>query len=185
MNRFDNMPWPNKKQRRPPPETTGLDHLVRLRTIRPTDLPFLLDLHAGFRAEELAPVLWPKAAKDDFLADQYRLQQQHLVTRHPEADFWLVLRAEGSTAVGRLYLDRSTPLWRVLDIGFVPEARGGGIGTALLGWVQARARAAGAEGVDLHVLTTNPRARALYLRHGFQDEDAPKGFHQLMVWRTA
>lgn len=47
------------------------------------------------------------------------------------------------------------------------EARGRGVGSALLDAVKARARAHGAGSVRLDVIDSNPRARALYERHGF------------------
>jgi ribosomal protein S18 acetylase RimI-like enzyme len=48
-----------------------------------------------------------------------------------------------------------------------PAARGRGIGTALLGAASDKARRIGARVVRLSVIGTNPRARALYERHGF------------------
>ncbi|MGP5259389.1 GNAT family N-acetyltransferase [Brachybacterium paraconglomeratum] len=46
-------------------------------------------------------------------------------------------------------------------------ARGRGIGTALLSAAADRARKIGASTVQLSVIDSNPRARALYERHGF------------------
>ncbi|WP_366525452.1 GNAT family N-acetyltransferase [uncultured Ruegeria sp.] len=48
------------------------------------------------------------------------------------------------------------------------EARGQGVGTALLAAIKAQARQAGMTEVRLDVIDTNPRARALYEREGFQ-----------------
>ncbi|TMV10398.1 GNAT family N-acetyltransferase [Ruegeria sediminis] len=47
------------------------------------------------------------------------------------------------------------------------EARGRGVGTALLDAVKAEATATGMREVQLDVIDTNPRARALYERQGF------------------
>lgn len=61
----------------------------------------------------------------------------------------------------------------LMDGIFVTEAaRGRGIGTALLAAVGEHARAEGCGSVRLDVIDTNPRARALYLREGF--EPGPK-----------
>ncbi|MEM9797382.1 MAG: GNAT family N-acetyltransferase [Pseudomonadota bacterium] len=49
-----------------------------------------------------------------------------------------------------------------------PEARGRGLGTALLRAVRERARADGLRRVRLDVVDSNPRARALYEREGFR-----------------
>jgi GNAT superfamily N-acetyltransferase len=160
---------------------------LSLRNAVEADWPFLQALFASFRAEEMAHIPWPQAQKDAFLAEQFRLQHHHFVSYFRDADFWIVERSHRSrldSPVGRFYLDRSTPLWRVVDIGFLPEARGQGFGTALLKWAQASASAAGAAGIDLHVLVINSRAKMLYRSLGFQDEGEPEGYHQRMAWRS-
>lgn len=48
------------------------------------------------------------------------------------------------------------------------EARGMGIGSALLDAIILRARTLGLSGVRLDVIDTNPRAQRLYLRKGFK-----------------
>lgn len=58
----------------------------------------------------------------------------------------------------------------VMDGIFVaPEARGKGVGTALLNAVAAEARKRGYRQVRLDVVDSNPRARALYLHEGFTE----------------
>ncbi|RLJ41080.1 acetyltransferase (GNAT) family protein [Litoreibacter meonggei] len=57
----------------------------------------------------------------------------------------------------------------LMDGIFVDEAaRGKGVGTALLDAIVAYADAAGCHEVRLDVIDTNPRARALYERQGFE-----------------
>jgi GNAT superfamily N-acetyltransferase len=161
---------------------------LTLRHAGEADRAFLQTLFASFRAEEMALIPWPQPQKDAFLAEQFRLQHHHFVSYFPGADFWIVQRshrAGESSPVGRFYLDRSTPLWRVIDIGFLPEARGQEFGSALLRWAQASAVEANAAGVDLHVLLTNPRAEMLYRSLGFQDAGEPEGYHRRMVWDPA
>ncbi|MGB0411502.1 MAG: GNAT family N-acetyltransferase [Pikeienuella sp.] len=53
-------------------------------------------------------------------------------------------------------------------IAVAAEARGAGVGTALLAAVLDAARADGASYVRLDVIDSNPRARALYERTGFK-----------------
>ncbi len=55
----------------------------------------------------------------------------------------------------------------VSELHVVPEHRGQGVGEALLGWAEARARTLGCSQIALHTLTTNP-AGALYERCGYQ-----------------
>ncbi|KJZ18047.1 GNAT family N-acetyltransferase [Loktanella sp. S4079] len=68
-------------------------------------------------------------------------------------------------------LERDTENERFLMDGLfvAPEARGDGVGTALLDEVVAEARRRGYRQVRLDVVDTNPRARALYLREGFRE----------------
>ncbi len=53
-------------------------------------------------------------------------------------------------------------------IAVAAEARGRGVGTALLDAIIDEAAARGAREVRLDVIDTNPRARALYARRGFE-----------------
>ncbi len=55
-----------------------------------------------------------------------------------------------------------------------PDARGQGVGTLLLDAICAEARRLGKATVRLDVIDTNPRARALYLRYGFQPRGVSK-----------
>jgi ribosomal protein S18 acetylase RimI-like enzyme len=66
-------------------------------------------------------------------------------------------------------LERDTENKRFLMDGiFVsPDARGQGVGTALLNAVADEAKSRGYDQVRLDVIDTNPRARALYEREGF------------------
>jgi ribosomal protein S18 acetylase RimI-like enzyme len=54
------------------------------------------------------------------------------------------------------------------QIGVEPAARGAGVGSKLLEAIFERARALGLSRTALHVSIDNPRAEALYARHGFQ-----------------
>jgi ribosomal protein S18 acetylase RimI-like enzyme len=57
----------------------------------------------------------------------------------------------------------------LLSMWVAPRGRGKGVGDALVGWVQDRARAVGAARVALGVRAANAPAIALYERHGFVD----------------
>lgn len=75
-------------------------------------------------------------------------------------------------------LERDTENDRFLMDGIfvAEEARGQGVGTALLKAVYAEARVRGYHQVRLDVIDTNPRARALYLHEGFREvETRPIG----------
>jgi ribosomal protein S18 acetylase RimI-like enzyme len=160
---------------------------MTLRAAAATDMPFLHRLYAGTRAAELLPSPWSPAEKAAFCASQFALQHAGYVRRFPRGDFWIVSqRLDGMERdIGRLSVQRKSKAWRLIDIVVAAEARKQGLGTALIQWVQASAACAGAEAVDLTVLTSNSRARALYLRLGFEDAGDGDGLHQSMRWRPA
>lgn len=155
---------------------------LTLRPASPADLPFFAQIHAETRAADIAPLPWPAAQKLAFLQEQFRLQHLHYVRAFAGADFWALGHAKRG-ALGRLYLDRSGPEWRIIDVLLASGAQGSGTGTALLRWIQAQAGKAGAKGVALSVETGNPRARALYHRLGFVDRVSLTGTYHAMFWR--
>ena len=142
------------------------------------DLPFVATLYASTRREELAATGWPQEMQDAFLHQQHEAQHAFYRATYDGAE-WLIIERDGA-AVGRLY----RVIWpreiRVIDISLLPEARGAGIGGAILGAIQDEARGIG-KTVSIHVEKNN-RARQLYLRLGFAViED--KGVYDLMEWR--
>jgi ribosomal protein S18 acetylase RimI-like enzyme len=64
---------------------------------------------------------------------------------------------------------RARPLLNLHDLAVLPEARGSGVGLALLEGVAARARTRGCCKVTLEVREHNATARRLYQRTGFVD----------------
>jgi len=65
-----------------------------------------------------------------------------------------------------------------VSLAVAPQARGGGLGTALLEALMAHARAEGLDALSLSVDQENPAAR-LYERLGFRPVDEP-GEHRMM-----
>ena len=95
------------------------------------------------------------------------------VIRHPERGRILVARDRG-TVVGVAALSFVWPIehggmsaW-LEELYVVPDARGRGIGTALLRAALRAATEAGAVAVDLEVAVGHERAANLYAREGFQ-----------------
>jgi ribosomal protein S18 acetylase RimI-like enzyme len=72
---------------------------------------------------------------------------------------------------------------RIVDISLMPEARGQGIGAALLRDLFAEAGSRG-QNVTIHVEKNNP-ARTLYARLGFKIVDEDRGAYDLWEWRAA
>jgi ribosomal protein S18 acetylase RimI-like enzyme len=151
---------------------------LTFRSIADADLPFLARVYASTRAEELATVSgWSDEQKAAFVDHQFRAQHAHYQKYYPEAD-WLVMSHAGRD-VGRLYIERWPSQHRLIDITFLPEHRGKGLGEALLRDLMDEAAAAG-KALSIHVEKFNPAMR-LYRRLGFTvDED--KGVYDLMRW---
>lgn len=149
---------------------------ISLRGETEEDAPFLAQLYASVRRQELEVTGWPEEAKLAFLRQQFALQTHHYATYYADADFGIVVH--DGQPIGRLYLYRTPSELRVVDISFVPEWCGQGVGTALLKAVLAEAAVSGAK-VTLHVEQQNP-ARGLYRRLGFREMDS-NGPYCLMV----
>lgn len=155
----------------PPPAGRG----VSFRREQAADRAFLRRLYGLGRADELAALPWPAAMTQAFLDGQFAAQCRHFDAL-PAAERWLAV-ARGCP-VGRLYLDRTGPDWRLLEIAFLPEHRGRGQATRLLGWMQQQAPA-----IVLHVARDNGRAAALYRRLGFAEVGgSPAATHIRMRW---
>lgn len=145
------------------------DH-VSLRPVTAEDGPFLLNVYAGTRLDELAMLPWNDFQKEAFVQMQFNAQHQHYDMVYPDAENHIIL--ENDERVGRLIVNRTPSSLTLVDISLLPVARGRGIGTRVLNELLDEARGL-AKPVHLHVEITNP-AKRLYERLGFftEDEDA-------------
>lgn len=155
---------------------------VTLRAATTTDMPILRQLYAHTRADELAAVDWPRPVKAQFLESQFTLQHRHYVSHYADADF-LALEQSGSV-LGRLYLQRRSPNFLIVDITLLPRAQGQRIGRGLITAIQQLAADVDC-GVQLHVDPRNLGARRLYQRLDFhQMEEASAEPYLLMQWHA-
>jgi ribosomal protein S18 acetylase RimI-like enzyme len=160
--------------------STLVDAGITIRRVTPRDREFLRRLFGTTRLDAVLLATWPPDERTAFLDSQFALQDIHYRRFHSTADFLIVKRHDAP--IGRLILDRGHTEWRIVDIGFLPEVRGAGLGTALLRAVQDAAAHAGAARVNLHVDAGN-RARALYARLGFVVIDQTET-HLAMAWSS-
>ena len=147
------------------------------RPARPDDEPFLCDVYAGTRQDELACLDWTEDQKAEFLKMQFAAQHTYYHDQYAAAQFQIILADD--EPVGRLYVDRRDDEIRIVDIALLPDYRGAGIGTRLLKDLLAEARAAG-KPVGIHVERYNPALR-LYERLGFE-RTGDNGVYYLMTW---
>jgi ribosomal protein S18 acetylase RimI-like enzyme len=163
-----------------------------LRPEGPEDEPFLLELYAGTRQEELEATGWPAAMREAFVRMQFNAQRQGYRAAYPRAQFSIILCPHpgplpsdgrgwtGGQAVGRIVIDRAEKEFLLVDVVLLPAHRGRGIGTALMQDL-LREAAAARKPVRLSVLK-GQRAFRLYQRLGFEKtgEDA---LRDQMEWR--
>ena len=108
---------------------------------------------------------------------QFAAQHDYYQSQFPDADFRIVLR--DGQPIGRLNIDRRVEEVRIIDIALLPDHRGAGIGSALLGDILAEATET-KRPVRIHVEQFNPTLH-LYERLGFTKID-DQGVYHLMEW---
>jgi len=150
---------------------------ITLRDALPEDEPFLLEVYASTRAQEMAQVPWDDEQRRSFLKMQFTAQHSHYRGQYPDASYSLICRDE--LPLGRLYVLRNEEDIRILDLTVLPEYRNGGIGTSLLGDILEEAAQSGKR-VRIYVETYNPSLR-LFERLGFKNI-AEEGINFLLEW---
>jgi ribosomal protein S18 acetylase RimI-like enzyme len=152
---------------------------ITLRPIAADDAELLCRVYGSTRIDELAQTDWSDEQKEAFVRMQFTAQHAYYREHYAEAEFSVVLR-DGQPA-GRLYVARWPEEIRIVDITFLPEHRGAGLGSRLLAGLleEARQRPEGRV-VSIHVERQNP-ALELYRRLGFR-EVADKGVYLLLEW---
>lgn len=158
------------------PETE--DGVITLRDVREDDAPFLFQLYCELREPELHAVGLKDEERGSLLEMQFRVQASGYEAQFAEAQHQIV--EFGGKPIGRILVDRSGSPITLVDINFLPAARGRGIGTRLLRDLLDEA-AAEAASVRLKVALGNP-ARRLYSRLGFESL-GDDGVYEQLEWR--
>jgi ribosomal protein S18 acetylase RimI-like enzyme len=148
----------------PPPLKAAREFGIAYRTFADEDLPFVGELYASTRREEVAMTGWPPEMQEAFLAQQHEAQHSHYAFHFADAE-WLIIERDGE-AIGRLYLRDLTDSLHIIDISLMPQHRQKGVGAAIMQDVLDHARSLG-KGLSIHVEKNNP-ARSLYARLGFE-----------------
>lgn len=156
------------------------ERLATFRLATSEDEPFLLELYASTRQEELALSGWDEAQRNAFLNMQFSAQQSHYRRYYPDGEHLIIL--VDRIPVGRLYLANLKEECSILDITILPQHRNAGIGTPIIRELMAEAAVLG-KPLQIYVEGFNPSLR-LFERLGFikMGED---GYNYVMEWRTA
>ena len=152
---------------------------LTLRPEQPGDEPFLFEVFASTREEELGLTNWDQPARRAFLDLQFAAMRRGYASMYPAGEFLIV--DLGAQAIGRMVLNRTAEEIRVVDLALLAAHRNAGIGTWLMRRVCAEATQAG-KPVRLCVLKGN-RAVRWYQRLGFAKTDEA-GIYDQMEWRA-
>lgn len=154
---------------------------ISLRPSATDDEPFLYQIYASTRLDEIAAFGWNEAQQEAFLRMQFNAQQRAYEWQFPGAEHFIILRDE--ELAGRMIVSRTVDEIRLTDITLLPEYRNAGAGTLLVEELQAQAKEAGLP-LRLRVLKTNTAARRLYERLGFA-LTAESDTHFMLEWPHA
>ena len=145
----------------PAPSSTA----VIVRPAEVSDLPRLADLFDAYRQFYGQPSRRPRA--EAFLRERLERGDSKLFVAVHEG------RIEGFTQLYPSFSSLSMgPIWVFNDIFVAPDARGGGIGSALLERAHRLAEETGAAHMTLATARDNRSAIELYQRAGWQADDA-------------
>ena len=159
--------------------STLSDGLV-LRPSNASDKPFIESLFASTR-EELRLIDGERDFVESIIEMQYRAQTEGYGSQFPNAMYFVVEKL--GERIGRITIDFTGDVVHIVDIAFIPAARGRGYGTSLLGGIQQSAAQIRAP-VLLSVLRSNLSARNLYLKMGFGPYDATDMYERLIWYPT-
>lgn len=149
---------------------------LSLREATAEDEPFLLEVYASTRIDELEGLGWDDNQKQAFIKMQFIARERC----YPRVDNCIILL--NGRPVGRILVDRSQSSILLNDIALLTEYRNGGIGSRLIQDLMKEATAAG-KPIVLHVVAFSSAVR-LYERLGFV-KTGGDGAYLEMKWMPA
>jgi ribosomal protein S18 acetylase RimI-like enzyme len=149
-----------------------------LRPATSQDEPFLRNLFASTRTNELALMNLDEKQKEFFIDMQFCAQTSQYAMSYPDATNSVI--ELDNVPVGRLILDEGESEYTLVDIALLPGNRGFGIGTHLVAEL-LREAAVARKSVKLSVWHSNP-AKKLYERMGFATANG-EGVYSEMWWK--
>ena len=159
-------------------QTKNFESNIILRKYQNSDIPFMQELYASTREQELAMTNFTLQEKQDFLSQQFSAQYLHY-TKYYCLDAFNIVEHNGKD-IGRFFVDYTGPDIRIVDIALIPSYRNRGIGSYLLRQLFRHAELDN-RSVSIHVEYNNP-VRKLYQRLGFILKSKTNDIYLLMEW---
>ncbi len=155
----------------------NLTNGLSIRPARDNDKSFIALLHNSTR-DDLRLI----DAEDDFIETLIE-QQHHAQTvgygeMFPNAMYFIIEKQ--FERIGRVVIDFGMNDVRLIDLAFIPLARGKGYGSDVIQMLQ-KAAAMNRVPLTLSVINHNYAAKALYLRLGFLVQSST-GMHEQLIW---
>ncbi|WP_245921504.1 GNAT family N-acetyltransferase [Bowmanella denitrificans] len=150
---------------------------LNIRPSKPTDKPFLEQLHNATR-EDLRYMEGERDYVESIIQMQFRAQTEGYGSQFPNAMYFVVEKQQ--QPIGKVTLDFGPNEIRIMDIAFVPVARGKGFGEEVMRCLQNAAAQVGVP-LTLSVLSTNTQAKKLYLKLGFSVQNITPPY-EFMAW---
>ena len=144
-----------------------------LRDVTTEDEPFLFEVYASTRIDELTGIGWNDDQKQAFIKMQFIARERS----YPRVGNRIILL--NGRPIGRMMVDRSEAAILLRDIALLTEYRNAGIGSRLITDLMKEASSAG-KPIELHVLASSPAVR-LYERLGFRSS-GDDGAYLEMKW---
>jgi hypothetical protein len=138
-----------------------------LTPVSSSDEPFLVELYASTRAEEMALVPWNGEQKHQFLQMQFEAQNRYYRERYPNASFDLIKLND--CPVGRLYLAELADEIRIIDLTFLPAHFDPQVFEALIEEILQKGAQVG-KPVRIYLENYSPQTE-IFVRLGFQKID--------------
>lgn len=140
---------------------------LNFRKITEKDFPFLKKVYRSTRENELDLTSWDETQKSGFIEFQFNAQHAYYMNVYKNAEFQII-ESDGID-IGRFYIWNTEHQIRIVDIAILPEFRGKGVGTKILGGLIQESEQSGKK-LNIHVEYFNPALR-LYERLGFKKND--------------
>ncbi|MBB1384636.1 GNAT family N-acetyltransferase [Pseudoalteromonas sp. SG45-5] len=150
---------------------------LNIRPSNAADKPFLEKLHNTMR-QDLQLIDAEKDFVESIVEMQFKAQTQGYGEKFPNAMYFVIEKHH--EAIGKATIDFGPNEIRIVDIGFLPSARGHGFGSAIIQSFQSAALQSGAP-LTLVVEQCNFAAKQLYARLGFQVESISPPY-EFMAW---